>query len=110
MILIQLTLPVLSLLYGDKGEEMAVTLEEFHKRLQSSVDNAREDAYEADKRLEEMTLEEVRKRMEEQERKGAAEADSEGNADMGNSDGEESRGAYDNEKMIEIYVEPVVVE
>lgn len=66
MILIQLFLPLGSL-FSEGGRQGAVKrLESFRESLEEGMRVAAEQATEADRILEQMTLEEVRKRMEEQ--------------------------------------------
>lgn len=101
MILIQLMLPLLELFYGDGSGTVALALEQFQEKWQGSAGEARESAMEADKRLEKMTLEEVRKRMEEQEK---------GEDEEKRPEGDVKDLKEETEKKIEIYVEPVVVE
>ncbi|MCM1192482.1 MAG: stage III sporulation protein AF [Butyrivibrio sp.] len=66
MVLIQLFLPVGSLLLGGGMEQTLKNLELFRTRLEQEMENAAREAEAADRLLEQMTLEEVRKRMEEQ--------------------------------------------
>ncbi|MCM1057284.1 MAG: stage III sporulation protein AF [Firmicutes bacterium] len=66
MILIQLFLPVGSFLLGGGMEQTLKSLELFRTQLEQELENAAGEAEAADKLLEQMTLEEVRKRVEEQ--------------------------------------------
>lgn len=66
MILIQLFLPLGSVFLGGGGGETVAALERFKADLQQSMQEAEVNAAQADALLEQMTLEEVRKRMEEQ--------------------------------------------
>lgn len=66
MVLIQLFLPVGSFLLGGGGQEAKDMLEQFRQELGQSMADAQEKAAEADAVLEQMTLEELRKRLEEQ--------------------------------------------
>lgn len=66
MVLVQLFLPLGSFLVGAGGEEAARELERFKKEMEQAVKEAEENAAAADALLEQMTLEEVRSRMEEQ--------------------------------------------
>lgn len=66
MILIQLFLPVGSFLLGGGMEQTLEGLELFQAQLEQEMENAAREADAAEKLLEQMTLEEVRKRMEEQ--------------------------------------------
>lgn len=71
MVLIQLFLPLGSLLAGIRGEAAAGQLEDFRQSLEQSMEEARQKAEETDALLERMTLEEVRRRMEAQAAQGA---------------------------------------
>lgn len=64
MVLIQLFLPVFSLVFGGEMEETARRLESFRTELQEGIIQAEEETLLADELLEKMTLEEVRRRME----------------------------------------------
>lgn len=66
MILIQLFLPVGSFLLGGGMEQTLEGLELFQAQLEQEMETAAREAEAAEKLLEQMTLEEVRKRMEEQ--------------------------------------------
>lgn len=73
MVLIQLFMPLGSFLLGGGGQEAADLLEQFKQELEQGMETARESAEEADEMLQQMTLEEVRRRMEEQENAGEGE-------------------------------------
>lgn len=110
MILIQLFLPVGSFLLGDGMGETAARLEQFMEELEADLSLSAQEAADTDEMLERMTLEEVRKRMEERER----EAEEEGREQepqvgtvSGEEDGEEA--AKDPGEDISITVEPVVI-
>lgn len=97
MILIQLFLPVGSFLLGGGMGETARRLEQFREELEQELELSAQEAADADEALERMTLEEVRKRMEEQERAAA----------------ESSENMDDTEASIpeiSVMVEPVVIE
>lgn len=66
MIMIQLFLPVGSFLLGGGIEQTLEGLELFRYQLEQEMELAAQEAAEADALLEQMTLEEVRRRMEEQ--------------------------------------------
>lgn len=89
MVLIQIFLPLGGLLLGAGGGDAAQVLEQFKREMEQAVKEAEESAAAADALLEQMTLEEVRSRMEEQ---GAREAGSakEGRDDLGVGGLEES--------------------
>lgn len=71
MVLLQLFLPLGSFLAGIGKEEAAGQLGTFRKSLEQSMEEARKRAEETDAILEQMTLEEVRRRMEAQADQGA---------------------------------------
>lgn len=66
MILIQLFLPIGSFLLGGGMEETARKLELFRTQLEREMQAVTREAAEADELLENMTLEEIRRRAEEQ--------------------------------------------
>lgn len=66
MILIQLFLPMGSFLLGGGMEQTLEELALFRTQLEQNMESAAQEAAAADKLLEQMTLEEVRKRVEEQ--------------------------------------------
>lgn len=66
MILIQLFIPVGVFFMGGKGDETAEALRQFKQDMEAGIQAAEETAAAADAILEQMTLEEVRSRMEEQ--------------------------------------------
>lgn len=66
MVLVQLFFPLGSFLAGVGGEDVRGQLENFRESLEQSMEEARQQAEETDVLLEQMTLEEVRRRMEEQ--------------------------------------------
>ena len=65
MILIQLFLPVGRLLFRGEGQELVLKSEEFMEELEAQMAAAEKSALEAEALLEQMTLEEVRRRAEE---------------------------------------------
>lgn len=66
MVLIQLFLPVGRLLFRGDGQELALRSEAFLGELEAEISAAERRAYESDALLEQMTLEEIRRRVEEQ--------------------------------------------
>lgn len=66
MVLIQLFLPIGSLIAGVDRMNVTLQLDSFRESLEQGMEEARQQAQEADALLEQMTLEEVRRRMEEQ--------------------------------------------
>lgn len=73
MILIQLFLPIGSFLLGGGMEETARKLEQFRTQLEQEMQAVTREAAEADKLLENMTLEEIRRRVDEQQEGGEGE-------------------------------------
>lgn len=73
MILIQLFLPIGSFLLGGGMEETARKLEQFRIQLEQEMQAVTREAAEADKLLENMTLEEIRRRVDEQQEEGEGE-------------------------------------
>ncbi len=67
MVLIQVFLPIGSFLLGEGRQNAANALEQFGRELEQSLQDASGDAAAADELLEKMTLEEVMRRLEEQE-------------------------------------------
>lgn len=66
MVLIQLFSPIAGLLSGDGGSTAADRLDALRQSLEKSMEEARQQAEKTDALLERMTLEEVRRRAEEQ--------------------------------------------
>ena len=67
MVMIQLFLPVGSFLLGGGGQQAADMLEQFKGELEENMADAERKAAEAEAVLEQMTLAELRRRLEEQE-------------------------------------------
>ena len=65
MVLIQLFLPVSRLLFHGSGEELEKETQAFLEGLEEELSAAESRAYETDALLEQMTLEEIRRRAEE---------------------------------------------
>lgn len=89
MILIQLFLPVGRLLFWGDGQELALKSEKFMEELEEEMAAAEKNALETEAILEQMTLEEVRRRVEEVRtlEEGSGEADlSEPESSMPESD------------------------
>ena len=108
MILLQLFLPLGSLLFG--SGEGAAELERFKAELKESVEEAKKGAAEADALLEKMTLEEVRRRMEEQSEAGEQSTTGEKHKAEVQSTAQEQRdgtGEQEAREKIVIQVEPV---
>ena len=72
MVLIQLCIPVGSFLFGKGSLKAEELMERFEKEFAAGMQEAEEAAREADRLLEQMTLEEVRRRVEEVEREAGA--------------------------------------
>lgn len=108
MVLVQLFLPLGSLLTGIGGEEAARRLESFRRSLEQSMEEAQMRAEETDRLLERMTLEEVRRRMEER----AAEEGQAAGEGQGSAGGEEmpegQEGTLDDIKVEVTPVEPIL--
>lgn len=66
MIMIQLFLPVGRLILGKNGQGAAEVLQQFRGELERGMEEAAESAAAADALLEQMTLEEIQRRLEEQ--------------------------------------------
>ena len=66
MILIQLFLPIGSLFLGGGRQDAARQLEAFGRELEQEMQKAQESAFQTDGLLEQMALEEVRRRIEQQ--------------------------------------------
>ena len=66
MVLIQLFLPISGFLLGGGNTAIHKALKQFEEDLKSSMELAEENAKQVDEKLEAMTLEEVRKQMEQQ--------------------------------------------
>lgn len=115
MILIQLFLPLGSVFLGGEGGETVAALERFKADLQQSMQEAEINAARADALLEQMTLEEVRKRMEEQaQAQGQARVEEQAGARMqgtveahGQESSEAQRQETEEQEKKEIQVEPV---
>lgn len=65
MVLIQLFVPIGSFLFGGGSIKTAELMEQFEKELADGMKKVEQNAQEADRMLEQMTLEEVRRRAEE---------------------------------------------
>ena len=74
MLLIQLFMPVGRLILGNGNEEFARRVEQFEENLEKSMKAAEESAVQSQKQLEEMTLEEVRTRLETEQKTQEQEA------------------------------------
>lgn len=88
MVLIQLFLPVGSFLLGGGGQETEALLKEFRRELEQGIKDVEESAAEADEILGQMTLEEIRRQMEEN-----AEREDGGSVNGGSTDREDVDGA-----------------
>lgn len=87
MVLIQLFLPIGSMLLGSGGQKGAEALARLGRELEEGMKQAQEEAEAADALLEQMTLEEVKKRMEEQESGEAGSAEEMGQEEKREADG-----------------------
>lgn len=92
MIMIQLFLPVGRFILGRGGEEAAEILRQFKRELERGMEDAAESASAADALLEQMTLEEVQRRLEEAAQGGEADGENGmrqgGEAGVGNGMGQ----------------------
>lgn len=70
IVLIQVFLPIGSFLLGDGRQNAARALEQFGRELEQGLEDAAGEAAAADELLEQMTLEEVMRRLEEQGAQG----------------------------------------
>lgn len=109
-VLLQLFLPVCRLLPGNGFKETAKGLEEFRTQLMSGMEQTQEELRQADALLEKMTLEEVRKRMEEAETAAQTE-ETRRQEEKSGEDGEclrtEETDEETDENRIAVTVEPV---
>lgn len=87
MILIQIFIPLGNFAVGFGKAGLSDQLSDFQASLEQSMENARRQAEETDKMLEEMTLEEVRRRMEEQAMQNAGQQESGQEQDQDGQDG-----------------------
>ncbi len=91
MVLIQMLLPIGRLLFWGDGGELAAKSEDFLEGLEAEMAAAENRANEADALLEQMTLEEVRQRVEEAKEAGLA-GDGAGSGEPGSAGGGGSAG------------------
>ncbi len=100
MVLIQLFVPIGSFFLKGGGMKTAELLEQFEKELSTGMQEAEKNARDADRLLEQMTLEEVRRRKEEagenpntggEERAGGAAGEDEGAGDKAGEGRKEER-------------------
>lgn len=83
MALVQLFLPLGKLLLRGDGGEFPAKSEAFLRELETGMADAERDAYAADALLEQMSLEELRKRVEAAQESGGQESRGEGPGDGG---------------------------
>lgn len=93
MILIQLFFPVGRLLFRGEGQELVLKSEEFMEELEAQMAAAEKDALEAEAILEQMTLEEIRRRVEE--------------AHISEESSEESKEMPDSSAEMTVDIEPI---
>lgn len=74
MVLIQIFLPIGGILLGKGGQDAADRLEQFRRELERDMQEAYEHAAGADALLEQMTLEEIRNRLEAEQAQESGEA------------------------------------
>jgi len=94
MVLIQLFLPVSRFLFHEGGEELAMKSQAFLEGLEADMSAAERKAYETDALLEQMTLEEIRRRVEE--------AQAAQNAEEGTDPGEDETGSNTTDRTVRI--------
>ena len=107
LLLIQIFLPVSRLLFGDGSEAFLMSVQEFETDLQKSMDEALDQADQSQRLLEQMTLEEVRKSIEEQQandQAGEMQKEPEGGQEHSRESAESTEAV---EPPASIYVEPV---
>lgn len=109
MILIQLFLPIRNLLKGVDGANADALLNSFRQSLEQEMADARRQAEEADALLEQMTLEEVRRRMEEQSAAAQGDDGQEAAGGTGGEAGKETGNVRDDQtgRTVTVEVEPV---
>lgn len=109
MILIQLFLPIRNLLKGVDGADADALLNSFRQSLEQEMADARRQAEEADALLEQMTLEEVRRRMEEQSAAAQWDDGQEAAGGTGGEAGKETGNVRDDQtgRTVTVEVEPV---
>lgn len=103
MVLIQLFLPVGSLLFGDGGQETAQALEQFKQELEESMREAEKNAQYTDALLQQATLEEVRRQVQAME--NGLENSGEGGGEAPEASGGAEENAAGERNGIEIEVE-----
>lgn len=110
MVLIQVFLPLGKFFLGDGRQQALNALGQLGLDLEQSMRQANEDAAAADEVLEKMTLEEVRKRLEEQEEEQGGGTDGEQRAEeRQEGQTEENRAKAASEIRLD-EVEPVVID
>lgn len=108
MVLIQLFLPLGSLFAGIGRENAAGQLDSFRKNLEQNMEDARRRAEETDAILEQMTLEEVRRRMEAQAARNSddQEVRQDGRAEDSHT-GQQTEGVAVELEDIAVEIEPI---
>lgn len=101
MILIQLFLPIRNLLQGADGMDVDALLSSFRQSLEQEMADAKRQAQEMDELLEQMTLEEVRRRMEQQAAEAQEESGQEAAGETGGKADDQTGGT------VTVEVEPV---
>ena len=108
MVLMQLFLPLGSFLAGIGRKEAAGQLDSFRKSLEQSMEDARRQAEEMDAMLEQMTLEEVRRRMEAQAAQGVETQTPQQNGQAADSQtGQQTEGITVELEDIDVEIEPI---
>lgn len=109
IILIQLFLPIRNLLAGTDGTDADAILDSFRQSLEQEMGDTRLRAQEMDALLEQMTLEEVRRRVEEQAAAAQGDKGQEAPGKTGEEADEETGSVGDNleGRTVTVEVEPV---
>lgn len=105
MVLIQLFLPIGSLFTGADGMNALKQLSSFREALEQGMEETERQARETDALLEQMTLEEVRRRMEEQA--AASEENTAYSAEDTDGEAEDTKTAGSERGTVTVEVEPV---
>lgn len=110
MVLIQLFLPVSRFLFHGDGEALEKQTREFLEGLQEELSAAENRAYETDALLEQMTLEEIRRRVEEGSSGDGGEEGSPGDGGEESAEAENSGADNDTVQIDRIQVEEIRVQ
>lgn len=106
LIMIQLFLPVGRVILGKGGQEAADMLQQFRQELERGMEEAAESAAAADALLEQMTLEEIQRRLEEQAVQENT-AGGEGNPEEGTAGSREGSPGEEEAESIAVQVKEI---